>query len=114
MPQGVIGFDYPPAVHKCLQKFSQMTPDNLMKEYGMPKLKDAVILQTRAVDMLQRGFEWTLEFGEPRNPPPLRYGWGTPCCEIVPAPEGAKCADPNYKQDLWRPEGDSMYGRPSP
>lgn len=90
-----------------------MSPNNLMNEYGMPTVNAATMLRTRAIDMLERGFEWTLEFGEPRNPPPLRYGWGTPCCKIVPAPEGAKCADPNYKQDLQLPNGDSMFGRTS-
>lgn len=110
VPGGRIGFDYPPTVQKCLEIFAQSTPDSLVQKYGLLELKDAGMLHTRAADMLERGFEWTLEFGEPRNPPPLRYGWGAPCCEIRLIEEGAECTDPNYEANLCRPDGNPVTG----
>lgn len=111
---GKIGVNYPPSVKTCLKKFSGMTPQELMEEYGMMSLEDAIMFRTRAVDMLEKGFEWALEFGEPRNPPPLRYGWGKPCCRMRVIDDGkhVECADPNYEQDLRRPDGDPKYGDP--
>lgn len=100
VPQGTIGFNYPPKVQKCLEKFSKLGPGNIMQEFDMWEMRDAQVLFQRATDMLEMGFEWTLQYGEPRNLSPVRYAWGTPCCRIQPSGE---CTDPNYKQDLQRP-----------
>ena len=34
------------------------------------------------VDMLEKGFEWTLRFGEPLNPPRLRKAPQPTCCSL--------------------------------
>lgn len=114
VPGGEIGVNYPPSVQKCLKKISGMTPEAVMQQYGMLALKDATMLHTRAVDMLEKGFEWALEFGEPRNPSPLRYGWGKPCCNLKVVNDGknVECTDSGYEQDVQRPDGDPKYGDP--
>lgn len=111
-PGGAIGFNYPHSVQMCLEKFSAMAPEDLKSMYGLLDIQDATMLHSRASDMLNRGFEWTLEYGEPRNPPSLRYQWGTPCCSVQLTSDGedVMCADPHYRPDFYRPQGDPKYG----
>lgn len=34
-------------------------------------------------DLLERGFEWTLLWGTPTNPPPMRYKLAPKCCSMA-------------------------------
>ncbi|GMH45815.1 hypothetical protein BSKO_13778 [Bryopsis sp. KO-2023] len=112
-PGGKIGFDYPPQVEKCLRKFATMSPEELKENYSLLGMIDAEMLFNRTRDLLRKGFEWTLEYGEPRSLSPLRYPWGTPCCSMRPvddSPGYVECTDPNYERNLTRPRGDPKYG----
>ena len=80
---GVIGTAYPPRVAACLKRIAAMSADDALRRYGFPQRAMAVALRRRAIDMSTRGFEWTLQHGWPRNPLPMRYRWGTPCCRMA-------------------------------
>jgi hypothetical protein len=60
--------------------------------FGLVKSVYATRLRQRAGDMLRRGFEWTLQHGEPRNTWPTRYPLMPPCCESIDN-DPTRCAD---------------------
>jgi hypothetical protein len=74
---------YHPALTQCLKDLSASTPDGIMARYGFPVKREAEMLYSRAKDMLEKGFEWTLQHGEPTNPDPLRFRWHQPCCSLA-------------------------------
>jgi hypothetical protein len=59
--------------------------------FGLAKAYKAERLRQRAVDMSQRGFEWTLLHGEPRNPAAHRYPLLPPCCDFEMMGMKGKC-----------------------
>lgn len=94
--------------------FSATTPEDLKSMYDLLDAQDATLLHMQARDMLNKGFQWTLEYGEPRSPPFLRYQWGTPCCDIKLTDSGKyiMCTSPHHKPDFPRPQGHSKYRDP--
>eukprot|EP00798_Chlamydomonas_sp_ICE-L_P026267 gene26267-17370_t len=46
-------------------------------------LNGQALVSRAGSDMMNKGFEWTLKFGTPSNPDPMRYLWHQPCCSIV-------------------------------
>eukprot|EP00898_Chlorokybus_atmophyticus_P009266 jgi/Chlat1/96/Chrsp1S03208 len=58
---GAIDTNYPPQVHACMAKFIALSPEELKSAYGLYARVQAVILQRRARDMLELGFEQALE-----------------------------------------------------
>lgn len=53
-------------------------------------------LHRRASDLSQRGFEWTLRHGEPRNTHATTYPLTPPCCRLKMIGNKAKCLEPDY------------------
>jgi len=49
-----------------------MPPEKIASKYGYPHPRMAAAVHQRAKDMLQKGFEWTLQNGWPQNPVPTR------------------------------------------
>ncbi|GMH38170.1 hypothetical protein BSKO_06054 [Bryopsis sp. KO-2023] len=110
-----MGTDFPPPIKKCLQKLEEMSVQEAMSEYGLTKTVAASVLLDRAKGMLRNGMEWTIENGEPRNPPSINYGWEHPCCkmDIVEDVEDME-KDAFSCQSKWNPstllpEGDPYY-----
>eukprot|EP00899_Mesostigma_viride_P013477 jgi/Mesvir1/2212/Mv09857-RA.1 len=58
---GKLGFDYPPSVERCMQRFSRMSPEELMHKYGMTSVRHAAAVQERSTQLLTLGFEATIE-----------------------------------------------------
>ncbi len=79
---GELGTRYPPQVSQCLRRLAGMDVLQVSDHYGF-NAKEAGMLKMRAHDMLARGFEWTLEHGQPLNPPSLRYKPQPPCCSMT-------------------------------
>eukprot|EP00210_Caulerpa_lentillifera_P007684 g7335.t1 len=110
---GTIGFNYPPMVKETIKRIANMSMDHVMDHYHLPDAETGSMLVQRARDLLEFGFEWTLEHGEPRNPPSLKYPWHPPCCKIrvIPNTIDVECMDPNYERNTFRPKGDALYGQ---
>lgn len=61
--------------------------------------------------MLDKGFEWALEHGEPHNPKPVSYPWQPPCCGMGPGGPGTgdfRCLS-QWEPSAFLPEGDPFY-----
>lgn len=69
-------------VTSCLQRIMGATIPELQSRYQYPTSEMVAALRQRASDLLNQGFEWTLQHGKPLNPGPLRYKWGAPCCAM--------------------------------
>ncbi|MEW5319050.1 MAG: hypothetical protein WDW38_010226 [Sanguina aurantia] len=112
VPNGLIGRAYPPALKQCLEKLSSMGAREIQDSYGFPMLRNAEVLLSRASDMHHKGFEWALQFGEPRNMPPLRYNIQPPCCKLRwDKGGGAVCAH-EWNLTPALPFGDPIGGGP--
>eukprot|EP00892_Ulva_mutabilis_P003338 jgi/Ulvmu1/1376/UM011_0104.1 len=112
-PRGAIGLNYPERVKQCLGDISNMTYRQVQMEFGMAKMAHAIRLHQRASDLVHRGFEWTLQHGEPRNPWALQYPLTPACCDLHVHLAGAKCLS---KEPFipWVPPRDSLScGSPS-
>lgn len=56
-----------------MSRLSAISPANIAEQYGFPILRLATAYKQRSEALLTHGFEWTLKYGEPLNPPALRY-----------------------------------------
>lgn len=81
-PGGVIGKAYPPSVQQCLKRFSQLSESSLTHSLGLPNIETGAYLKQRASDMLDKGFEWTVQYGEPRNSKENEFYIEKPCCRM--------------------------------
>ena len=61
--------------------------------------------------MLEKGFEWSLKWGEPLNAPPKRYKWEEPCCSLAVNDHVVSCAKP-WNLTAEFPVGDPLHGTP--
>ncbi|KAI8464996.1 MAG: hypothetical protein J3K34DRAFT_380094 [Monoraphidium minutum] len=117
VPGGALGTAYPPRVAACLKNISSMTKQQVKAHYGFPLLATAAALRRRAADMSSRGFEWALQSGWPRNPVPMRYKWGAPCCKVY-GQQARPDARPAYQCEDWEqapadlPKGEPFFGGP--
>lgn len=59
-------------VSQCLKRLSKMSPEKIAAKYGYPHPRMAEAVHQRSKDMLDKGFEWTLQNGWPYNPIPTR------------------------------------------
>ncbi len=59
--------------------------------------------------MLERGFEWSLQNGEPLNAPPKRYRWHAPCCKLAVADRVVTCGHP-WNVSAAVPVGNPVQG----
>jgi hypothetical protein len=59
-------------VTRCLKRLARSTPEAIATKFGYPNEVMAAAVQQRAKDLLHRGFEWTLQYGWPQNPDPVR------------------------------------------
>eukprot|EP00887_Chlorella_sp_A99_P007491 scaffold2.g7491.t1 len=102
-PGGRVGTrGYPPGLLRCLRKLDGMSVDEVVQRYGFHE-RQAAILRGRARDMLREGFEWTLERGRPRNPPPIAYDWQPPCCNMTYVGHWTGVKDDWRCVDRWEP-----------
>jgi len=109
---GKIGTAYPEPVTQCLRKISSLPPVDIKKQYGFSDTRIAEVLSTRAADMLQRGYEWTLKRGKPVNKAPMRYKWQQPCCRLSYGQKHIlKCAH-DWNITAQFPVGDPLRGGP--
>eukprot|EP00195_Chlamydomonas_chlamydogama_P003117 CAMPEP_0202915096 /NCGR_PEP_ID=MMETSP1392-20130828/64809_1 /ASSEMBLY_ACC=CAM_ASM_000868 /TAXON_ID=225041 /ORGANISM="Chlamydomonas chlamydogama, Strain SAG 11-48b" /LENGTH=549 /DNA_ID=CAMNT_0049606991 /DNA_START=71 /DNA_END=1716 /DNA_ORIENTATION=+ len=91
-PNGTLGTAYPATLSRCMAMLKGLEVPAIMERYGFSKEKPAIILKNRATDMMERGFEWTLEHGAPRNGPRFRLPAQPPCCELVLENKMLTCA----------------------
>eukprot|EP00210_Caulerpa_lentillifera_P006550 g6255.t1 len=107
---GVIGKNYPPKIEEVLKKIANMSIEHVMEHYYLQDHSAGTMLLQRAKDLLEFGFEWTLENGKPKNPSSLIYPPHPPCCKIKVIPDSflIKCDDPKYERHFFRPEGNSL------
>ncbi|GFR47810.1 hypothetical protein Agub_g9587 [Astrephomene gubernaculifera] len=107
---GKIGTNYDPQLRQCLTKLSKMTPKEVQLEYGFPYSSSAAVLQQRATDMLNKGFEWTLRYGQPRNFKPKSLRQHPPCCSLgMSSKNTMECGHP-WNNTVELPFGDPMNG----
>lgn len=81
---GEIGSYYPEGVTNCLEHYSSSPDDQILDELDLLDLSMVHILKQRALDMLERGFEWTLYNGFPQNSKENRYRPQPKCCRLNP------------------------------
>jgi hypothetical protein len=82
----------------------------VQQEYGFPFMRSAKALQQRASDMLHKGFEWALRFGEPRPLRPKQYRQQQPCCNVTMNRQNVlMCAHP-WDNRVELPFGDPRSG----
>lgn len=109
---GNIGYNYPPGVKKCLRKFQSTRQEELAQDLGLVDLNMSRILQSRASDMLEKGFEWTLYHGEPQNAEQSQFAPQPPCCKMQKVPDSNRPWWVPYMfmcEDGWKPHLD-LYG----
>ncbi len=111
-----------------------MSPETIKDEYDFPDLRNAEVLHQRAkgeslnvsrvcfsilaieqlhvrADMIERGFEWTLQQGQPQNVASRRYRWHQPCCSLAVDDRMLRCGHAwNVTPEF--PRGDPLYGAP--
>eukprot|EP00798_Chlamydomonas_sp_ICE-L_P026263 gene26263-17365_t len=107
---GEIGNNYPPRLNKCLTKLANMSAEEVTQEYKFPMLRNGQALVSRARDMLDRGFEWTLKFGLPTNLAPRRYLWHQPCCSLNVSKNGVPRCGHEWNATAVFPIGDPYSG----
>lgn len=97
LPEGrtSLGTAYPKQVTRCLKRLSKMPPEKIASKYGYPHPRMAAAVHQRAKDMLQKGFEWTLQNGWPQNPVPTRYKWSKGCCKLRRRPDDSSTSAGN-------------------
>ena len=61
--------------------------------------------------MLDKGFEWSLQYGEPLNPSPMRYKPEAPCCKLAVDIQVVSCGHP-WKLMGEFPKGEPLHGMP--
>lgn len=109
-----LGTNYPAPVRQCLQRISSMEMNQLVKRYPFPKVHMTELLKQRAVDMIERGYEWTVKHGKPLNPPGRTYLFQPPCCKAQ-WDVGLGCSQPvNWTASLRTevPFGNPITGGP--
>lgn len=109
VPGGKIGLDYPPELTQCLKKITTMTPEDVMTHYDFPNLRNAQVLSQRAKSMLEHGFEWALQLGDPTNMTPKRYRWHQPCCKLKVSHHAVQCGH-EWNVTAEFPKGEPLYG----
>ena len=62
-------------------------------------------------DMLEKGFEWSLQRGEPLNMAPKRYRLQEPCCKLRVTDHVVSCGH-EWNMTLGFPKGDPLHGVP--
>jgi len=81
---GVMGTAYPPSMERCMRRIAGMSgPEEVMDAYGLSNPLRASILHNRSKDLIERGFEWTLEHGLPTNGPRVATYPQTACCNLM-------------------------------
>ncbi|PNW72358.1 hypothetical protein CHLRE_16g672049v5 [Chlamydomonas reinhardtii] len=111
-PGGQLGTNYDPQLKECLKKLSGMSAKQIQLEYGFPYEWSANVLQMRASDLYNKGFEWTLRYGKPRSFKPKSYRQQPPCCNLtVPNPKSSviQCGH-DWQDHIETPFGDPMGG----
>ncbi|MEW5298305.1 MAG: hypothetical protein WDW36_001445 [Sanguina aurantia] len=81
VPNGILGTAYPTALTNCMLDISKRSEKEIQEKYALSELKPAKILKRRAMDLLDKGFEWTLTRGAPISTPKYRLTPQAPCCE---------------------------------
>lgn len=104
-----MGTEYPPQVHQCLQAIAKKTIPQVKQHYGFLEDLEAINLHTRATDMLNRGYEWTLKYGSPVNPNGQRYRMQPKCCKIRHHKHRYEC-EHQWEPRLELPIGDPVSG----
>ncbi|GMH39567.1 hypothetical protein BSKO_07465 [Bryopsis sp. KO-2023] len=99
-PGGKIGKKYPPRLKRCMENISSMTLEEITTTYGLQDFEQAEALQSRSKAMLERGFEWALEFSPPYKPSTRAFQWYKPCCDFNIHGE---CADEAWHTDARLP-----------
>jgi len=61
VPGGKLGTAFPPRLAQCMQRFVDTPPEELRREFLIPRHDQAELLRERARDLLQTGFEQTVE-----------------------------------------------------
>ena len=59
--------------------------------------------------MLEKGFEWSLQRGQPLNTAPRRYRWHEPCCKLAVKMQIVSCGHP-WNLTAEFPKGDPHTG----
>ena len=83
MQEGKLGFEYPPNIKKCLRKLSNMSVKALVDDFGMSTSLPAEIIRQRSTDMLNLGFEETMDKGIPINSFRFKMPHQPPCCSMA-------------------------------
>jgi len=109
---GTIGKDFPRQLRTCMRRLGNMTAEQVHWEYGYPNLRMADAVRNRSRDMLSKGFEWTLLYGEPTNQPMHRYKIAPSCCHMKWNPKDRRyqCLDKGYHQITQLPYGNPWHG----
>lgn len=107
---GRIGRNYDPQLRQCLTKLAGMTPKEIQLAYGFPYVASATVLQQRASDMLNKGFEWTLRYGKPRSFPPKSYRPQNACCGLNVTEKGVLHCSHAWENPVELPFGDPQSG----
>ncbi|MEW5309051.1 MAG: hypothetical protein WDW38_000963 [Sanguina aurantia] len=81
VPNGILGTAYPTALTNCMLDISRRSEKEIQEKYALSEIKPAKILKRRAMDLLDKGFEWTLTRGAPISTPKYRLTPQAPCCE---------------------------------
>eukprot|EP00300_Choanocystis_sp_HF-7_P021738 c20831_g1_i1.p2 GENE.c20831_g1_i1~~c20831_g1_i1.p2 ORF type:complete len:555 (-),score=82.41 c20831_g1_i1:163-1827(-) len=101
---GVLGFDYPPAMQKCMTRLSSMKVADVVAEYRLPTASAEMLIE-QATKLLTVGFERTLyDIGQrtmARKPIVVKR-WSDGCCSIA----RSKCVPSNFTN--W----DDAFGGP--
>lgn len=104
---GEIGYNYSEGVANCLKHYSSASNKQIREELDLLDLTMVHILRRRAVDMLERGFEWTLYNGFPQNSKRNKFTPQPQCCHLNPvsAPDKPWWVPFMFEcEDGWVPE----------
>jgi len=100
VPNGTIGFEFPPKMRACMEKISSMSIEGLLKEYGISERSKAQLLHNASSNGLKYGYEAAvrmtpLPIRSKKYQPPEGYRWREPCCQLtnVDDPATVECVN---------------------
>ncbi|KAL6763593.1 hypothetical protein V8C86DRAFT_2491886 [Haematococcus lacustris] len=79
---GAIGKRFFPKLEQCMRHIGSMQAAEIQALYGYPNIRMSDAIRNRSTDMLSKGYEWTLLYGQPTNQAMHRYKIAPPCCAM--------------------------------
>ncbi|KAJ9522716.1 hypothetical protein QJQ45_019883, partial [Haematococcus lacustris] len=98
---GAIGKRFFPKLEQCMRHIGSMQAAEIQALYGYPNIRMSDAIRNRSTDMLSKGYEWTLLYGQPTNQAMHRYKIAPPCCAMHLVGKDRRCTHATVAGSRW-------------